>query len=105
MAVKSEFDGASTIPFVLAIESCGDDVQCPCAKTHQNIFLTKHVECGWLKNLVIGLDKMDRAERRRSLPGHELEVSLNVEPVQPVARDQALPESAATVREHGAIAA
>ncbi|KAF8432076.1 hypothetical protein BGX38DRAFT_1227022 [Terfezia claveryi] len=104
VAVKSEFEsGQSTIPFILAIESCGSGVQCPCAKTHEGIFLTKSVECDWLKNLVIGLDKMDRAEGRRNSSAHELEVSLNVEP-QWVVRDQVPLESAAARREHGAIA-
>ena len=105
MSVKSEFDsGQSTIPFILAIENYGNGVQCPCGETHHDVFLTKGVGCGWLKNLVIGLDKMDKAEKRRDLSGHELEVSLNVES-QPVVRGRALPESAETMREHGAIAA
>ncbi|KAF8424812.1 hypothetical protein EV426DRAFT_716476 [Tirmania nivea] len=104
MAVKSEFDGGrSTIPFILSIESYGSGVQCPCTKTHQNILLTKSVGCDWLKGLVIGLDKKDRAERRRNSSGHELKVSLQVE--RPMVRNRALPESAIAVREEGAIAA
>ncbi|RPB25803.1 hypothetical protein L211DRAFT_866774 [Terfezia boudieri ATCC MYA-4762] len=104
VAVKSEFDsGQSTIPFILAIESYGSGVQCPCTKTHEGILLTKSMECDWLKNLVIGLDKMDRAEGRRNSSAHELEVSLNIEP-QSAMRDRVLLESATAMREHGAIA-
>ena len=105
VAVKSEFDsGQSKIPFILAIEGYGSNVQCPCSKTHQDIFLIKNVECDWLKNLVIGLDKVDKAERQRDLSAHELGVSLNLKS-QPVVRDRVLPESATEMREDGAIAA
>lgn len=107
MAVKSEFDGGqSRIPFILAIESYVNGVQCPCTKTHQDIFVTTSAEYDWLKDLVIRLDKLDRAERRRDSWARELKVSVNVEPrPAPVVEGRVRRESAATMREHGAIAA